>query len=178
MGHRIHVFGASGSGTTTLGRCLAERLDARFLDGDRYYWKPTDPPFQEKQPPQERVRRIEQDIEDAQDWVLAGSLCSWGDPLLHRFTVAVFLHLDHELRMQRIMEREHARYGERIGPGGDMYQAHREFVEWAASYDSARAPIRSLHLHETWMGRLRCPVLRIDSAAPVDVLCDRVLAGL
>ena len=34
MAYRIHIFGASGSGTTTLGRALAERLDAIEIDPD------------------------------------------------------------------------------------------------------------------------------------------------
>lgn len=41
----IHITGASGSGTTTLGRALAQALGWRYLDADRYYWLPTSPPF-------------------------------------------------------------------------------------------------------------------------------------
>ena len=32
--HRIVVMGVAGSGKTTVGQALAERLDARFVDGD------------------------------------------------------------------------------------------------------------------------------------------------
>jgi hypothetical protein len=42
---RIHVVGASGSGTTTLGRALAKRLGCRHLDTDDVFWLPSDPPF-------------------------------------------------------------------------------------------------------------------------------------
>ena len=42
---RVHVFGASGSGTTTLGRALAEALGSVHLDTDAYFWESTDPPF-------------------------------------------------------------------------------------------------------------------------------------
>lgn len=45
---RIHIFGASGSGTSTLGRAVAARLGYAFLDADDFYWLPTDPPFREK----------------------------------------------------------------------------------------------------------------------------------
>ena len=38
---RIHILGASGSGTTTLGRALAERLQCRHFDTDDYFWLPT-----------------------------------------------------------------------------------------------------------------------------------------
>lgn len=33
---RIHVFGASGAGCTTLGRSLAERLGLAAIDADDY----------------------------------------------------------------------------------------------------------------------------------------------
>ena len=45
MVNRLHILGASGSGTTTLGRALAERLTYLHFDTDDYYWLSTDPPF-------------------------------------------------------------------------------------------------------------------------------------
>ena len=44
MIHRIHILGASGSGTTTLGRALAARLQCPHFDTDDCFWLPTDPP--------------------------------------------------------------------------------------------------------------------------------------
>jgi adenylate kinase family enzyme len=176
MVHRIHVFGASGSGTTTLGAEVAAALGARFLDADAYYWFPTDPPFTHKREPAERVAMVEGDVDGVDDWVLSGSLCNWGDPLLERFTLAVFVYLEPDLRMARLAERERARYGDRIRPGGDMHESHRAFMDWARSYDHALAPVRSLDLHERWMPRLRCPVLRLDARLPVEELRDRVVA--
>jgi len=176
MPHRIHVFGASGSGTTTLGTAVASALGARFLDTDAFYWVATNPPFTTKHDPAERIAGIERDIAGHEDWVLAGSLCSWGDPLVPRFTLAVFLVLDPEVRMARLIERERARYGQRILPGGNMHAQHVAFVDWARSYDHARAPVRSLDLHERWMAALSCPVLRLDASRPVEALCEAVVA--
>jgi adenylate kinase family enzyme len=34
---RIHLIGASGSGTTTLGRALAQRLGYPHFDTDHYF---------------------------------------------------------------------------------------------------------------------------------------------
>jgi adenylate kinase family enzyme len=46
---RVLITGASGSGTTTLGRALAARLGFAFLDADDYYWLPSDLPFPTQQ---------------------------------------------------------------------------------------------------------------------------------
>lgn len=178
MSTRIHIFGASGSGTTTLGSHLARRLEGKFLDTDSYYWLDTDPPFTQAREPQERVAMIQRDISEIETWVLSGSLCSWGDPLLHHFSVAIFLHLPPDLRMARLEARERDRYGARVQPGGDMYATSVEFLNWARSYDKGKAPARSRDLHERWMSDLACPVIRLDSSKPIEELCDHALEGV
>lgn len=178
MPHRIHVFGASGSGTTTLGRRLAAAIGGRHLDTDDFYWLATDPPYTTKRDISDRIAGIERDVAGHTDWVLSGSLANWGDPLLGRFTRAVFLFLAPELRMARLVARERARYGDRVLPGGDLHVQHIAFLAWARSYDHARAPVRSLDLHERWMTRLPCPVTRLDADRPVDALCAAVLEEL
>ena len=175
MSHCIHIFGASGSGVTTLGKCLGKQLGAQVLDTDSYYWEITDPPFAEKKSPEGRIAAIEKDIHGVENWILSGSLCSWGEPLLHRFSLVVFLYLEPSIRMERIIHWERERFGSRIEPGGDMRDTHVNFIDWARSYDYAKAPTRSLDLHETWMKRLSCPIIRLDSVAPTNELCSQIL---
>ena len=47
MKMRIHITGAAGSGCTSLGRALADRLGCVNFDTDTYFWLPSDPPFQQ-----------------------------------------------------------------------------------------------------------------------------------
>jgi adenylate kinase family enzyme len=42
--HRVHILGASGAGTTTLARALADDLAIPAFDADDYFWVKTDPP--------------------------------------------------------------------------------------------------------------------------------------
>jgi adenylate kinase family enzyme len=88
---RLHIFGASGSGTSTLGRALAARLSLPFFDVDDYYWRKTDPPYREKVPVAQRYSTLEAELHRAGEWVLSGSLVSWGGGLRALFTLAVFL---------------------------------------------------------------------------------------
>jgi adenylate kinase family enzyme len=172
--HRIHIFGASGSGTTTLGKALAKKLSLAFFDADDYYWQKTEPPFQLKVPPQERVGNLRSDLTTAKNWVLSGSLVSWGDPLISLFTLAIFVTLPHDVRLERLKLRERERYGKRIEADGDMYDSSQAFLAWASSYDSAGLETRSLVSHQTWMKRLSCPLLRLESTQPVEVLLETV----
>lgn len=170
----IHVFGASGSGTTTLGTALSTALGLRLMDTDDYYWLPTDPCFTQSRPPQERLALMRQHLEECAGAVLSGSIVGWGDPLIPPLTLAVRLVTPTEVRLQRLKEREYRRFGERIRPGGDMYAEHLEFLQWAAQYDTADEPTRSSAMHNRWQQTLGCPLLLLDGTRPVEELTARV----
>lgn len=160
---RIHIFGAAGSGTTTMAAAIAERFGHQHLDIDRYFWEPTDPPFQKMREIPARQRMLTDALDGAGPrWVLSGSLCGWGDIFIPRFEVAIFLHVPHAVRMARIMRREQQRYGDAIAQGGSMRAHHLEFIAWASKYDTADESMRSLRLHENWVATLRCRCLRLE----------------
>lgn len=175
---RIHIFGASGSGTTTLGRVIAQRLDVHFFDGDDYFWEPTEPPFTVQRSRDERSALLLRDVNAAGEWVLSGSMIGWGDALAGEFTLAVYLRIDPELRMQRLLARERDRYGARVEFGGDMHEQSQTFIEWARRYDTAGFEQRSRMLHEFWMKSLPCKLLRIECDAPSSEWADVVLNEL
>lgn len=174
---RIHVLGASGSGTTTLGAALAAALGCPHEDTDTYFWLPTDPPFTTPRPPDARLALLLPRL-GAASWVLSGSALKWGAPLELLYDLVVFLRLDPALRMARLRQREALRYGARIAPGGDMAAASQAFLDWATSYDTAGPEHRSLIAHEQWLAAQTCPVLRLDSSAPVNALVAAVLGHL
>ena len=96
-----------------------------------------------------------------------------GDALIERFSAVVFLTLDPSIRMDRLKEREAARYGSELNEA-----AHREFFEWARGYDDPEFSGRSRARHERWLALLPCPVFRLDSAEPVPRLMDAVTGWL
>ena len=174
----IHIFGASGSGVSTLGRALSEALGFRFMDTDSYYWLPTDPPFREKRPVEERLRMIREDRDTSGGGVLSGDCIGWGDVLIPEFTLVIRLETDTAIRLQRIRNRESERFGGRILPGGDMYEQHLSFLEWAGKYDTADTSMRSFQSHEEWQQKLTSDVLRLRGEDPVQDNVERVLRKL
>jgi adenylate kinase family enzyme len=165
---RIHILGASGSGTTTLGRALSERLQCPHFDTDSYYWLPTDPPFTAKRDTRLRQQLLMDDLTAHDSWILSGSLCGWGDVAMPLFELVVFLWLPTGMRLERLRQREHERYGERIMPGGDRYEKSQEFLDWAASYDTGDVNMRSKRLHEQWLSTLPCPILLIEGEYSIE----------
>ncbi|WP_236638592.1 winged helix-turn-helix domain-containing protein [Mangrovicoccus ximenensis] len=102
----MHIFGPAGSGTSTLGRALAGALASQHFDTDDFYWLPTDPPFTRKRPVDERLALMEAVFLPRRDWVLSGSVESWGMPIAPRVTMAIHLSLEPELRRSRLERRE------------------------------------------------------------------------
>lgn len=166
MKHVIHIYGASGSGTSTLGRYIAAQTGFCWLDSDNFLWEPTDPPFTAKRPAKKRVELLRAQIESHENTVISGSLTGWGDPVMPLFTLAIRLFVPSSVRRERLLQRERERYGDRIDDGGDMRTIHLQFMEWAMQYDTGDVNIRSAAMHDTWEKRLTCPILMLDGTQP------------
>lgn len=160
----IHIYGAAGSGTSTLGRKVSEALGYKFMDTDDYFWLPTNPPYTTRRDVTERLRMMKNDIENAENVVISGSLVDWGDELILYFTLVIRLYTDTAVRIDRIRKREREKLGSRIEPGGDMYEHHQWFVDWAASYDTAGLETRSKTKHDAWEKLLQCQQIVLNGA--------------
>ncbi len=175
---RIHILGASGSGTSTLGQAVAARLECPHLETDDFLWVASDPPYQRTRPMPDRLHLLHGALVRSRSWVVSGALTGWGNPLVPLLDAVVFVTLDPALRMARLRAREQARFGARIAPGGDMAGDHAIFMEWAEAYDTAGPDQRSRVLHEEWLATLPCPVLRLDSSQPTPALAEAVLSAV
>jgi adenylate kinase family enzyme len=161
--NRIHIVGASGSGTTSLASAIATRYGHRHLDTDDFFWMSTSPPYREKRPREERLAHLRRALLESGLWVLSGSLCGWGDPLISEFELVVFLAVPTPVRLMRLRARELERYGERAStPGGELRKSHVEFIEWAGRYDTGGLEMRSRALHEAWLATLPCATVRLE----------------
>ncbi|MCU0756656.1 MAG: GNAT family N-acetyltransferase [Xanthomonadales bacterium] len=165
---RIHLTGASGTGTTTLGAALAAELDAVHLDADAFYWLSSDPPFQHKRAAEQRLAALHEQLQAAPRAVLSGSIVGWGTAVEDAFDLIVFLQLDAAIRVERLCQREIARLG----------HADPAFLERAAQYDEGPPEGRSLAKHQRWLAARRCPVLTLAGDLSVAERVARVRAAL
>ena len=170
---RIHIFGASGSGTTTLGRALAEQLGSIHLDTDDYFWVKTDPPFQRIRPLDVRVSMLGEALQATQ-WVLSGSVCDWGSHFSSQFDLAIFLSVPNDVRIERLRKRELERYGRLLEEDEEFKKQNREFMDWAGRYETGGMDVRSRVVHEAWISILPCPVLRLDGLESVEERLSRI----
>lgn len=177
LNRRVQVTGASGAGTTTLGRVLAQALALPHHDTDDYLWVPTGPPYQRHRPVAERLALMETMFLPRGGWVLSGSVSEWAANVTARLDLVVFITTPAAVRAERLLVREaRARGRSREATAADP--AFREFRDWALGYDDGGVPGRILAGHERWLASLRIPVLRVDGGRPLPDLLDRCLEGI
>src|SRR5437773_1410954 len=121
-------------------------LTIHFRDGE--VGLRSDPPYQQKRPRDARLASLRAALAASPSWVLSGSLCGWGDPLVPEFELAVLLVVPTAVRLARLRVRELDRYGPAaLAPGGALHRTHVEFLDWAARYDEGGLDMRSRALH-------------------------------
>lgn len=175
---KIHIFGASGSGTTTLGKALHEKLGYRHLDADDYYWEKTDPPFQQKVPLEKRNQRITAAFKAQENCIISGSMVSWGPEWASAFDLYVFLYLPPAIRMQRLYNREIERYGDLLMTDEKIKTESKAFMDWARQYDNGTFQGRSLAIHLDWIKVLDGQVLKIEGDTTVAERVEKLITEI
>lgn len=175
---KIHIFGASGSGVSTLGTVLAKELDVPYFDTDFFYWKKTNPPFTEKEDIPDRQANILKATAPHTSWILGGSLISWGDFIKDTFDLVVFLYLESKIRLERLKKREYDRYGEVIFKDPVRNSQYKDFMEWASQYDDDGFEGRSRKNHLKWLEGLDCHQLIIEEDMTVSQRVSKCMEAI
>ena len=167
MARGIFIVGLNGSGKTTLGRALAERLGWFRMDVEDYYFPDTAVPYANARSEDEVRRLMLADIRRHGNFVLSSVHGDLGEEIRSLCALAVWLRAPKALRLARIKQREIARFGDRVLPGGDMYDRQIRFCDFAASRTEASvAPL---------VTSLGCPLLHIDAAQPIADSVERIV---
>ncbi|MCL2240516.1 MAG: shikimate kinase, partial [Defluviitaleaceae bacterium] len=99
----IVIFGASGAGSTTLGKNVAQRLDCQYLDIDDYLWCwGTKIPYTTTRSPEDRTNDLMDDIKKHPKFVLSGTIFSNQELFNPLFDLAVFITTPAEVCAERV----------------------------------------------------------------------------
>lgn len=181
MPRGIILFGAMGVGDTTLGKDVAKRLNLPHIDIDDYCWRwDTDIPYTVFRSREERAELLLQAISDKPNFVMSGSMWSIRKTFEPFFDMAVFLTASAKVRAERLRLRSVTRWGDRVLPGGDMYEnsnVYKDYLTCARSYDQDIRPQACLVQHEQWIGELPCPVIRLDGTKSISENAEVVISN-
>ncbi|RBQ09961.1 AAA family ATPase [Pedobacter miscanthi] len=164
---KIHILGASCAGSTTLGKTLSTRLNIPYFDTDTYFWEKAVVPYTVKREPKLRNQLLKDELNRLENYIVGGSLVSWGEEWKQMFDLAVFLYLPKEIRMERLVQREIERYGNDIYDDPQRHKLFLEFIDWASKYDDRSFTGRNIGIHESWLEGVNCPVIKIEGDTTV-----------
>lgn len=172
MGYGILVCGLNGSGKSTFGKALAEKLEARFLDNEDLFFPKTDPNyiFASPRSKEEVNRLLMQEANACERFVFAAVRGDYGKDILPLYRAAVLVEVPRAERLKRVKNRSFQKFGSRMQPGGDLYEEEQAFFEMVSA--------RSETYVEEWLQRLACPVFRIDGTRPVEENIERLAKPL
>lgn len=149
-----YYFGLNGSGKSTLGKELALQLKYKHMDIEDYFFVESKIPYTKQRSTDECYKLILEDIEKNKNFVLSVVNGDLGEEIPMHYKLGVFLETPYEIRIKRVKKRAVDRFGNRVRPGGDMYQSEQRFLEFAKSRD-----IKAI---EEWSRKLDVPILRLD----------------
>ena len=158
----IIVCGLNGSGKSTIGRKLAECLGYDFIDNEDLYFSKSDTsnPFSDPRSKDEVIRILEKMIADHDRFVFAAVKGDYGEKLVLLLDYVILLEVPKQIRMQRVRDRSFMKFGDRMLPGGDLFEKENE---WFSLVDS-----RPEDYAEKWVENVKCPVVRLDGTKPIE----------
>lgn len=168
----ILVCGLNGAGKSTLGKMLADRMGYAFIDHEDLCFPKTDPSYLFSSPRSEEevIRLLEEQISENDRFVFAAVRGRFGGKLTAALDHIVLIEVPKPVRAQRVRDRSFQKFGDRILPGGDLYEQESK---WFSLTDGR------LETYVTdWLETVDCPVIRIDGTLPVRENVDYLVSAL
>ena len=168
----ILMCGLNGSGKSTLGRILADRIGYEFIDNEDLFFPKTDPEYMFSNPrtKEEVIRILEERIAKNNRFVFAAVKGDYGDKLIASLDRIILINVPKQIRSQRVRARSYSKFGERILPGGDLYEKETAFFSLTDS--------RPEEYTTKWLETINCPVIQIDGTLPVEENIEYLISAL
>ena len=170
MQRRIVAVGGSGSGKTTVARCLAERNDVHYVELDALHWGPNWTPC-----PRDEFRARVEAATSGDGWVVDGNYTGLlGDSVLERADLVVWLDLPLRVTLRRLWSRTRRRMREQTELWGGNRETWRDVL---FSRDSLF--VYTLRTHRGKRRRYeqrltRYPMVRLTSSTEIQAWLESV----
>ena len=172
MKYGICVCGLNGSGKTTLAHALAEELAFKHMDVEDYYFTSADNPYATARTREEVEDLLLADIRQNPRFVFSAVNGNMTDEINGHYDLIIYLEVPLDIRMKRIRQRAVDKFGDKVLPGGAMYEQEEKFFAYAEK--------RKPDAIEGWLKTVPCRVIRLDGTQPVqenvrrirDIICQ------
>ena len=172
MGTGILICGMNGSGKSTLGKALAERINFRFIDNENLYFKRSaaNEPYGNGRTKEEVIALLMEEVREYPDFVFVAVKGDYGQEILPLYNYIVMVEVPRDIRLERVRNRSFMKFGERMLPGGDLYEKEEQWFKLVESRPETYA--------EEWLKSMECPVIRVDGTKPVEENIDYILGQI
>ena len=168
---KIIVCGLNGAGKSTVGKALAERLGFPFRDIEDYYFPHSgDYKYRSSRTREAVAALLLGDLMQLENVVLASVKGDYGSEVEKQFTHAVYLAVPQDIRLARVRARAYGQFGERIYPGGDLYEREEGFFRMVR--DRTEAHVKD------WLDRLSLRVITVDGTQCAESVAEKIAEAL
>jgi thymidylate kinase len=84
----------------------------------------------------------------------------YGDAIYPFFQYIVLIDVPKDIRFQRVKNRSYQKFGDRMLPGGDLYEQEKCFFKFVES--------RSGNTVKEWLNTINYPIIQVDGTKPVE----------
>ena len=171
----IHVMGASGTGTSTIGELLGKELDFDVIESDFYKWEQTIPEFQIMRPIEESNKLLIDKIKESKNLIITGSLHS-NSVTFDYIDLIVYLKCHTFIRMRRIKKRDIQFGRNSLKQEGEIKENFLGFLFLAKNYNKLGLDKRSRASQKWVMSSCEnASVIEISTNGRMKKVHDRVL---
>lgn len=169
MGNGIIVCGLNGAGKSTLGKALGKKLSFYFIDNEDLYFPKNDPNYLYSSPRthEEAEKLLAAEIQTHGNFVFASVKGDYCKTIISQFHYAIWLHVPKDIRIQRVKKRSFQKFGNRMMPGGDLYEKEKNFFDFVES--------RPEDTVEKWLKSTHCSVIHVDGTRTTEEMIDMIL---
>ncbi len=162
MGCGIMVCGLNGCGKSTLGKALAEKLGFHFIDNENLFFDRNGPndPYSSPRSEEEAIELLMCEVKSHENFVFAAVTGDYGAEILPLYNYIVEIRVPKDVRMERVRMRSYMKFGERMLPGGDLYEAEESFFNFVKARPEDRV--------EKWTALFDCPVITVDGTKSIE----------
>ena len=162
MSNRIIVCGGNGAGKSTLGKRLAVELGWTFKDIEEYYFPVSDMNYNyaHARTKEQVSELLLADMKEHENFILASVKGEFGSEVLKLFTCAILIEVPKELRMERVRDRSNQKFGDRMLPGGDLYEKEVQFFDMVEK--------RPEDYTTRWLETVDMPIIRVDGTCMIE----------
>jgi adenylate kinase family enzyme len=168
----ILICGLNGTGKSTLGRLLANRMEYEFIDNEDLFFPKADSSYTFSNPrsKEEVIQLLEEKISRNNQFVFAAVKGNYGDRLIASLDHIVLIEVPKQIRSRRVRDRSYQKFGDRILPGGELYDQESKWFSLTESRPETYVT--------DWLETVECPVIRIDGTLPVEKNVDYLVSLL